>query len=289
MPISRTPIPMLRPFVATVWASGRAAAGLVAQPMREHMLPSGAMHLVFRLNDAPLRIIAAQGDDTGQLVGSALVGGVHSRYYVREMAAPSCSVGAVLQPGAALPLFGVAADELAGQHTSLEDLWGKGARVVHERLLETSDPERQLAILEAELARRLPRVHCLHPTIAAVIERLPDLRSVEEAVRASQLSHRQFIARFRHALGLPPKTYLRIMRFQRVLRALRQDAAMPLASLAADAGYADQAHFSRDFLEFSGVTPASFRRLAPGEMNHLPVRAGDGPRTQSQISSRRRT
>ncbi len=73
------------------------------------------------------------------------------------------------------------------------------------------------------------------------------LSSVEAAVRQSGLSHRQFIVRFRQAVGVAPKTYLRILRFQRSLQLLRQSRRLPLASLAMEAGYCDQAHFNREF------------------------------------------
>jgi AraC-like DNA-binding protein len=270
MPIKRLPIPALRPFVALVWVSDNSVAELYGQPTREHVLPSGMMHLVSRLTDCPLRILCSQDDSRVQPVGSSIVGGIRSRFYIRELSAPSCSVGAVLRPGAAGLLFGATADELAERHTPLEDLWDASARSVRERLLEADNVYR-LAILESTLAARLPRVRSLHPAIASVIDEMHSLQSVEAAVQQSGISHRQFIAHFRRAVGLAPKTYLRVLRFQRGLQSLRQGKATSLVSLAAEAGYSDQAHFNRDFLEFTGITPMTYQRLLPCEWNHLPV------------------
>lgn len=61
-------------------------------------------------------------------MGSAIVGGARLGYYVRDVAEPVWSVGAELLPGAAPLLLGIPADEIAERHTSLEDLWGSGAR-----------------------------------------------------------------------------------------------------------------------------------------------------------------
>lgn len=271
MPAKRSPIPVLQPFVALVWASDSPVACLYEQPVREHALPSGMMHLVFRLTDYPLRILGSLNDPYPQPLGSSMISGVRSRFYVREMVAPSCSVGAVLRPGAAAPLFGVPADELAERHTSLEDLWGASADSVHERLLEAESAEDRLAILESVLTARLPRERSLHPAIASVINKMNSLASIEAAVQRSGLSHRHFIAHFRRAAGLAPKTYWRILRFQRALQSLGQRKALPLALLAAEMGYSDQAHFNRDFLAFTGVTPMTYQRLAPCEAHHLPV------------------
>ena len=140
-----------------------------------------------------------------------------------------------------------------------------------KRLLEAESAEDRLAVLESALAARLPRVRSLHPAIASVIDEMHSLQSVEAAVQQSGISHRQFIAQFRRAVGLAPKAYLRVLRFQRALQSLRQGKVISLVSLAAEAGYSDQAHFNRDFMEFTGVTPTTYQRLSPCESNHLPV------------------
>ena len=75
------------------------------------MLPSGDMHLVFRLDDAPLRLFDGAHDAVGQRAATALVGGARASFYARELAAPSASVGAMLRPGAAELLFGVPAGQ----------------------------------------------------------------------------------------------------------------------------------------------------------------------------------
>jgi AraC-like DNA-binding protein len=272
MQLMRLPIAVLRPFVALVWASDDAAVGKYEQPAREHVLPSGTMHLVFRLTDYPLRILDSPDAPRPQPVGSSMIGGARSRFYVRELSAPSSSVGAVLRPGAATLLFGVPADTLAERHTPLEDLWGTSADDVRDRLVEAGSAEERLVILEGALATRLPRVRSLHPAIAAVLDEMNTLPSIEAAVQRSGFSHRSFVAHFRRTVGLGPKTYMRVLRFQRALRSLRRDGAtVSLASLAAEAGYSDQAHFNRDFLAFTGVTPTTYRRLSPSEANHLAV------------------
>ena len=137
------------------------------------------MHLVIRLTDDPLRVYDSSDDPIGQLVGDSIIGGARSRFYVREMAAPSCSVGAALRAGVAELLFGVGADELAGRHTALTELWGASARSLRERLPETPTAEGRLAVLESALVSRLPHVRLMHPTAAAVAS--PSLPSKHDA------------------------------------------------------------------------------------------------------------
>src|SRR5215831_14297780 len=136
MAMKRLPIPELRPFVAVVWSEEELVCEAYDQPKREHALPTGAMHLVFRLTEAPLRIVTQDADHVdAQTIAESMVGGVRSRFYVRELSAPSCSVGAVLRPGAAELLFGANAEELAERHTPLGALWGASAQALHEPLL----------------------------------------------------------------------------------------------------------------------------------------------------------
>jgi AraC-like DNA-binding protein len=108
--------------------------------------------------------------------------------------------------------------------------------------------------------------------VARALGRFATTADVRQVVRESGYSHRRFIALFNRGLGLTPKLYCRILRFQ---GALEQVAAHPAASLvevALDAGYSDQAHFNREFREFAGVSPGEYRELSPTFPHHVPIR-----------------
>lgn len=273
---TRPPHPALRPFVAQLWASDDAAAPAFAAPRLEHALPTGCAHLVFRLDDAPLRIAAA-GDARWQALGPAMLGGPRSRYYRRELAAPSASVGALLLPGATLALFGVPVSGFADCHAPLDALWGAQAAHLRARLLEAggSDNGRadaRLALLEAALLARLPVARGVHPGVAAFLATARPGDAIADAVRASGLSHRHFIRTFREAAGLTPASWLRLRRFRGTLDALRA-GTLPLADLALRAGYFDQAHFCRAFADLAGLPPSAYRAAAPRAAGHVPVDA----------------
>jgi hypothetical protein len=121
--LSRAPRPILQPFVETLWAVEATSASPSAPARREHVLPTGQMHLAFRLSGDPLRLFVGANDTTGYLVGDAVVGGARVSHYIR-LVQPGCSVGAQLHPGAAETLFGVPADEIAGRHTPLPGFLG---------------------------------------------------------------------------------------------------------------------------------------------------------------------
>jgi AraC-like DNA-binding protein len=266
----RIPCPWLRPFVKTLWVSERADAQLPPSN-RERVLPTGCMHLVFRISDHPVRIYNSVDDAHGPALSHAVVGGARATYYVRDTSPYSRSIGAQFYPGAAELLLGVPAVELADRHTALEDLWGYEARVIREQLMEASAPDHQLAIFESVLAARLPRIRGMHPAVAHALRQFVYTQDISDVVKTSGYSHRRFIALFQHSVGLTPKLYCRVLRFQQALERLAGEPEASFAHIALAAGYSDQAHFTREFREFAGVAPGHYRELAPAQTNHLPI------------------
>ncbi len=98
---------------------------------------------------------------------------------------------------------------------------------------------------------------------------LLERRPVGKVAASLDWSHRHFIARFSEAVGLSPKRYARLVRFGRVLLRLERQKETGLAEIAQDAGYADQAHFNRDFRRFSGISPGEYRK-AGASGRHVP-------------------
>jgi AraC-like DNA-binding protein len=243
--------PELLPFIELTWASDTVSA-----PRIERVLPTGAMHLVLRFADTPLRL--AQPDGSVIAMSSALIGGARSTYYARELGGHSRSVGALLKPGVARFLFGASAAELAERHTPLELLWGRHAELLLDRVASARDP---LASFEAALLERL-RSFTPSPFTLPAVE-LP----IAELARQSGYSHRVFTEKFRDHVGLAPKTFAKITRFQGAVALLRTPRS--LADVAFEAGYADQSHLCRDFAAIAGLSPAAYRRIAPASANHV--------------------
>ena len=274
--LQRAPAPALRGLVRQLW-SHDPGTGAVARPgAREHVLPTGATHLVLRLSGPPLTLFEPAGHCLLQRrVGHAVVGGARAAYYVRDVSAPAASVGALLQPGAARVLLGVPESALAAHHTLLDLLLGAEAvAALTEQLQAATGHAARLRLFErwlADLARGRPPA--LHPLL---MRALGDMRRhadwpVARHVQASGLSHRHFIARFREGTGLAPREYLGLMRFNRTL-ALAGDAALGWAEIAHTAGYADQSHLAHVFAQVAGVAPQRWRmRALAGSDRHVPV------------------
>ncbi|GAB2176130.1 AraC family transcriptional regulator [Dongia sp. agr-C8] len=262
--ISRPPHPILRPFVELLWAS--LPEGPVSE--RERMLPAVSAHLVIRLGGRPVRLFADEADETGDTVSHAVIGGVRDAAYLKDSSDPVPTVGAVFRPGAAGAFLGAPTDSFAGGHTPLDAFWGGAVDSLRDELAAASDLARRLDTLETALLQRLPRIRGVDPAIvqaALLLQRRP----VGRVAAALDWSHRHFIARFSEAVGLSPKRYARLARFGRVLLRLERQKETGLAEIAQEAGYADQAHFNRDFRDFAGISPGAYRK-AGGTGRHVP-------------------
>ncbi|QRP50785.1 helix-turn-helix transcriptional regulator [Amycolatopsis sp. FDAARGOS 1241] len=154
--------------------------------------------------------------------------------------------GLRFHPGAAPPVLGVAADELRDRRIPLADLWGHRGALLADAVL---GGRRTLA----DVVREQPA----EPD-EAVAELLAYLREAPARVGApaSAVGERQLRRRFTVAVGYGPATYLRVLRFQRAIGLARRTPG--LAELAARAGYADQAHLSRECRTLTGLTPSAF-------------------------------
>jgi AraC-like DNA-binding protein len=278
--LRRPPHPALAPYVDCLWhldeTSDETSAEAKPRAARERALPTGAMDLVFRLSEAPVRVFADANDREGRCFGRAVVIGARSSSYLRDTAQPSRSVGVHFRPGGATALLGVPADELAGRHTPLADLWAGSATSAHERIADARSADQRLRRFEALLLARLSAEGSPRPLVAHALARLAAPRpcSVEALARSSGVSHRHLIELFRRSAGLTPKVFARVRRFQRAVKLLARERSTRLAEVALACGYADQPHLTREFRAFAGCGPGRFAPLSPERPNHV---AADAP------------
>ncbi|HMC32559.1 MAG TPA: helix-turn-helix domain-containing protein, partial [Candidatus Angelobacter sp.] len=85
------------------------------------------------------------------------------------------------------------------------------------------------------------------------------------------ISSRRFIQLFSHQVGLTPKLFCRVRRFQRILQLIHKGGDFDWVDLAADCGYFDQAHFIHDFNAFSGMNPTTYLARKTEHLNHVPI------------------
>jgi AraC-like DNA-binding protein len=247
--VERPPLPGLAGVVRTVWIQRTGEAAYV-----QRHLPTGGVEIHFPIGGRP------------QLVGPL------TRPEIEVIPAHTTIVGVRFLPGTAPPLPTVL-DDLVDQRLALTELWGSSVDRLVEAMAAAGTPERALMLLQAHLLQEFRSAGRVDPLVVEAVKALMPWHPVDIDAVADHvaLSGSQLRRRCLQAIGVSPKVLQRTLRFQGFL-ALAQAGATAtgrrgadgVAGLAVDAGYADQAHLSRECLRLTGLTP---RRLLGGDID----------------------
>lgn len=183
--------------------------------------------------------------------------GVQRSSFARRLEGTGHVLGVRFHPGAFRPFAGHAVGDLADRTVPAADYFGPGAEQLGEELAAAPDAAR----VDAFLRPRLPAPDPVAGEVAAMVERItasPDLCRVGDLAREFGLPVRRLQRLFAEYVGASPKWVLRRARLHEAAERAAASGALDLAGLAAELGYADQAHLTRDFTAAVGVSPARY-------------------------------
>jgi AraC-like DNA-binding protein len=265
-----TPRSPLAQFVKCFWYW----EGAPQTHAQEQLMPNGEPAIIVNLRDEPIRIYDPCDLSQSESYGLAVLSGPRSRPFVIDTEQEERVFGIEFQPGGSFPFFRMPSSEFADDGLSLECLWRSAAHELRERLLEAPDVDSMFELTERFLMRQAVRPFELHPGVAFALHRFcvrPHRTTVGSVLERLGLSHRRFAQLFHDQVGLTPKSFSRVQRFQRVLRMVHRSRSIDWADVALDCGYYDQAHFIHDFQDFSGFTPTVYAARATEHLNHVPL------------------
>ena len=247
------PHPSLRPHVKDRYYGWMED---VAVPICRREVPTEEVPIIINFG-APFRLFD-QVDPSRWTDYRSFTTGAYDAHVLVGSTGPSAGIQVNLSILGARLFLGNPLREMTNRAVALEDLLGGEARWLTERLFEAPSWDARFAILDRFLARRLmsgaappASVVCAWHRLVASGGRVAIGAIVDEV----GFSQRHLIAQFRQELGLTPKMLARVLRFGRAVRIIKEGGAVTLTEIALDCGYYDQAHFSRDFRAFAGVTP----------------------------------
>jgi AraC-like DNA-binding protein len=224
---------------------------------QERLMPQPAMSLVITFNGSGATWCGVTGPRTESMA--------------LDISQPFSVIGVSFKAGGGFPFFPMPAGELHNLTVPLDAVWGARADAVCHALLETESPVSRFRILEQALLASARGRFDRHPAVRyAVAELGRRSRPVARVADDIGLSQRRFIEVFRNEVGLTPKAFSRVCRFQHVLGRIEHIAEVDWTSVALDCGYFDQAHFIHDFREFTGVSPTTYLRYRESR-NHIAV------------------
>jgi AraC-like DNA-binding protein len=236
---------------------------------RERGLPTGTMQLLVNLHADRLR--SYQGDrlDVECSTGGAGLQGAHAEPVGMATADQQAIAWVSFRPGGALPFFPAPPAAVSGALVGLDALWGHDGVLLREQLLEARTPAAKLRVLETALLRHAVRPLVSDPAIGFAVAAFERGTAVAAVTDRLGLTSKRFVTRFSEAVGLRPKRFARVRRFQRLL-GLANAEPPDWARLAAECGFFDQAHLINDFHALAGMCPTAYRARPDGQ-NHVPL------------------
>ncbi|MFJ2293390.1 helix-turn-helix domain-containing protein [Streptomyces sp. NPDC087894] len=260
--VEARPAPALRRYVGSY-----IGFDLRGFPAGVHGGPPGRMlTTVISLSD-PLEMAAGVDDGAPVNRFDSVAGGPMCRSVAIHHDGRQHGVQVSLTPLGARAVYGMPAAALAHQLVPLDALLGSLGAELTDRLRAATSWTARFAVLDevfllavGRCGDRVPRVR---PEVAEAWRRLAAARGrVQVGAVAAELgwSRRYLTERFRDEVGLSPKTFARVLRFEHAHELATAHDPLPWAAVATLSGYADQAHLVRDWGEFTGRSPTVWRR-----------------------------
>jgi AraC-like DNA-binding protein len=211
-------------------------------PAHIRVVPDGQVDLVFDLNSGAANVSGAREQPT-EIVHEG----------------PTRLLGASLVPGAAAAFLGIAVSTLSRDWQPLAKVIGPVASQLAHKLCESESDGARLGVLESFLLARLDRVGLGDARIRRALQEIDDTDGridIAELGRESGVSPRNLSRLFHAWVGLSPKRFARIVRVQATIRRLVEPSPPPLAALATEMGFSDQAHLARELRAVAGAPPS---------------------------------
>jgi AraC-like DNA-binding protein len=200
----------------------------------------------------------------GKKLPKVFLYGQCTRYNEIESPSGFKTIGAYFYSNALRSIFGLNAHELTDTCADVTDLPAGNISILTEQLVNSKLPQDRADILSSYLSQQIKNNRCPHDAavqnvLNCIIQADGDI-SIKSLIEKAGVSERTLERKFQQSIGMSPKLYSRIYRFQTSLQQLRINPFQKLSDIAFENDYADQSHFIRTFKEFAGFSPFNYSR-----------------------------
>jgi len=249
------PVPGLQPFVKCFWTLEDECPG---KPARQRVIPDGCMEMIFHYGDP-----YTQYFDNGSFIiqPRCFIFGQITSYIEIAPTGTSGIVAARFLPEGLMPFLPVPVSSLENKAVSLEEIFGDQGKILGETVISAPGNIERIKLIEDFLMERLAQPQAIDSITKACVKEIFQSKGKEGMMKLAHkmnINRRNMERRFTTAIGMSPKQLSKVVRLQAAVKMLGQKKFSSLTSLAYENGYYDQAHFIKDFKEFTGVSPKLF-------------------------------
>ena len=264
------PGPPLDRFVETLFYLG----AYDPEQSIERLVPDGACSLVIEL-DGQERWIA--DNDTLapiQYCREAWLSGPHTNFLSISALRNTELMAVRFRPGGLCPWLHNELSSLTNRVVPASEIFNGAVSTLRQTLIDAPSVEQKLQTLLQWLEQRMSSVDAMPDVLNGVVGSIqanPTVATISEVIENSGFTRKHLVTLFRRHIGLRPKEFQRILRFNRALAEIQNEQPISWTSISTDCGYSDQAHFIRDFRHFSGMNSTQFLTLETDRVNFFPI------------------
>jgi|CXWL01.1.fsa_nt_gi AraC-like DNA-binding protein len=251
-----TPTATLSRYVKSYWTLESSDENHTASS--EKVFPDGCIELMFHYGD---RFREYKPGHEAELQPRSFIYGQIEKFIEIEATGKIGILGIRFHPNGLRPFVKFDVNELTGQAVEIRDLWGKDGEILEDGILNACSNEKRIALFEIFLLRRLKEFSETDPVIERCVDSI--LRSdgniaIDDLAYQLNIGRRHLERKFISNVGIRPKLLSRITRFRNTLNLIEHKQFTSLTMVAYEGGFYDQAHFIRDFKEFTGLNPKQY-------------------------------
>ncbi|MFN0138803.1 MAG: helix-turn-helix domain-containing protein [Pyrinomonadaceae bacterium] len=240
----------------------------------DRFLPNGDVEILIDFHDTPQYIYDNDTLKEIQACHHVWASGLRTEPITIPSGSGSSMMVIAFKKGMAAPFFPFPMDEIRDSVVDAGIVWGMDFAYLRERLLATKDIDARFRMAEDFLLKKFRSKLELDPCIAYAIDEMTtrlDGLSIARMNAKIGYSQKHFTDLFRRAVGVTPKAYSKIVRFQKALEIIAATTSIEWDLIAQDCGFYDQSHFINDFKHFSGFTPDEYAKIHTNYQNYIPV------------------
>lgn len=231
-------------------------------PPSKFLAPRPEHSLTFYIRD--LQSYCFIGSTKKETYPKSIVCGIHTDTLIRDCGHDFWALKIIFQPCAMYRLTGLLMHELVNNFADAEAIFGKNVNLVYERLNGSDNLNEMIEQIELYLQNVISqKIKDFHPIdwVCQQIFIQNNNQNIDNLAKQSFLSTRQFIRKFEERTGISPKTYDRIVRFDKAYRLKNNNPNLDWLSIALDSGYYDYQHLTKDYKDFTNHTPVTYYEI----------------------------
>jgi AraC-like DNA-binding protein len=250
--------------------------GLSPAHNKERFLPDGNTEIIIDLSENTQYIYDNESLKEFQACRYAWVSRVRTRSITIPSGRGSRMLIVAFKKGKAYPFYPMPMNEISDQVVGADLIFGRNMINLREQLLASSLIDEKFLLLENFILKQAKGMlaaenwtRCIEYALLQIVNQ-PNVLSFQRLCDQIGYSQKHFINLFKEQVGVSPKQFLRIMRFQKTIVEIENEL-IPWSNLAQEIGYYDQAHFINEFKSFSGFTPGEYINRKTELLNYVPV------------------